>query len=199
MFQKGFTVIELLTALVVFSLVVSFTSMIFISVVGHQREILAKQEIVSQVNYATEYMSRALRMAKKELNCTDSSDPNSCSCLKEKGYGYNYEIPSEYQIGDESMGRGIRFINHLQDDKCQKFFLEQGQLKHRRDGSETVPLTSDKFEITNLKFKLFGESQEDDIQPKVAIVLKIKLKGDEEQPKLKIQTTISQRNLDIEL
>ena len=134
-------------------------------------------------------------MAKKELN-----DPGTCLSQK----GLNYEIPVEYQIGgNENLGTGLRFINVLENSDCQEFFLENGQLKYKRKiitapPGETLDLTSNKLEITSLKFKLEGKSQNDNLQPRVTIFLEVKGKGEiEASQKIKIQTTISQRNLDV--
>jgi len=61
-------------------------------------------------------------------------------------------------------------------------------------------MTSSAFKINTLKFKLSGERQDDSLQPRVTIYSEIKGAGQkpEERPQIKIQTTISQRNLDIQ-
>ncbi len=180
--NKAFTVIELLVAFMIFSLVIGSSISAFLLIVRHQRKVLLKQEIINQTSYATEFMSRALRMAKKD---------DLGECLSQGGLNY--------ENTDEEAFR-IRFINHLQDDECQEFFLENGQLKHKRkisSGQETLDLTSDKFQISSLEFNILGESEQDNLQPRVTFLLEIKAKGAGDQPGLKVQTTISQRNLDI--
>jgi len=189
----GFTLIEMLVAIMIFSVVIGAVSGIFISGILQQRKALASRALLDQTSYALEYMSRALRMAKKET---------IEGCLLT--YGLNYEIPIEYQInGNENLGIGLKFINHLQGDDCQAFFLENGKLRYKKKigtlDEETLDLTSDELEITNLLFNLSGQSQADDLQPKVTIFLDIKGKDTtpEQQPEIKIQTTISQRNPDV--
>jgi len=183
-FQKGFTLVEMLVAIFVFSVIIGAISGLFISGISGQRNALASQRLLDQASYTLEYMSRALRMAKKQ---TSDLPP----CLSNNGL--NYEI----------VASALRFINHLEEDDCQEFFLEGGQLKQTKKinqpGTETLELTSSKLQITFLNFSLDGQSQGDDLQPKVTIFLDIKGKGQQiaEQPLMKIQTTISQRNLDI--
>jgi len=180
--QKGLTLVEMLVAIALFFIIIVAISGLFISAIRGQTNALASQRLLDQTSYSLEYMSRALRMAKKELAAP--------TCLSSNGL--NYEI----------VGSHLKFINHLENDDCQEFFLESGQLKQIKKiglGPETLELTSSKLQITSLRFSLSGESQGDDLQPKVTVFLEIKGKGQkiEEQPLMKIQTTISQRNLDI--
>jgi len=181
--KGGFTLIEMLAAVMIFSLIIGAISGVFISSFRSQKSALSSQRLLNQISYALEYMSRALRMASKQT--ADIPD-----CLSQDGL--NYEITHS--------GSGLKFINHLEEDDCQEFFLENKQLKQKKNNlTEMVELTSSNLEITSLNFLLQGESQDDDIQPRVTIFLAVKGKGQklEEQPEMKIQTTISQRNLDI--
>ncbi|XOB41950.1 MAG: PilW family protein [Candidatus Nealsonbacteria bacterium] len=187
MTKGGFTLIEMLVAVMIFSLIIGAISGVFISGFRGQKSALSSQRLLNQTSYALEYMSRALRMASKQT--TDIP-----ACLSQEGL--NYEITHN--------GSGLKFINHLEEDDCQEFFLEGAQLKYRKKigeagREETLDLTSSNLQITSLKFSISGEGQEDDLQPRVTIFLALKGKGQklEEQPELKIQTTISQRNLDV--
>jgi len=73
------------------------------------------------------------------------------------------------------------FISAIQ---LQRDFLKKQE--------ETHPLTLPGLVIEELKFKLQGESSADNLQPRVTIFLKIG-----SPLKIELQTTISQRNLDI--
>ena len=121
-------------------------------------------------------------MARKELAAP--------ACLSQNGL--NYEI-------NPSTG-GVRFINS--DGECQEFFLETStnRLKEWKGGPENY-LTSDIMEILFFVPVLAGESQTDNLQPRVTVLLELKRKSakPEGQPAIKLQTTISQRNLDVEL
>ena len=182
--QKGFTLVEMMIAIFVFSLIVGVISGLFITGIRGQRNALVSQRLLDQTSYTLEYMSRALRMAKKQI-------ADLPPCLSSNGL--NYEITYG--------GSVLKFINHLENDDCQEFFLDEGQLKQKKNNlTETLELTSSKLQITSLKFFLNGESQEDNLQPKVTISLTIRGSGQriEEQPTMIIQTTVSQRNLDIQ-
>jgi len=169
--KKGFTLIELLISMTIFSIVMISAIGLFDAGIKNQRKALALQTLSDNTSYAIEYMSRTIRMAKKDL-----------------ATGCNFENPG----GNLSK---IRFLNYHKE--LQEFILENGQIKEKK-GSETVftPLTSDNFQVKKLSFKLFGECQTDEFQPKVTIVIEIQTK--EAKPQiLKLETTISQRDLDV--
>lgn len=193
---RGFTLVEILVGMTVFLIVIGAVLGLFVLGIQQQRRSLATQVLLNQTSYALEFMSRSLRMANKELSAP--------TCLSQNGL--NYEIPLGYQIGGPNLGTGIKFINVLETDvnyKCQEFYLDSGskQLYYKRGGDPALPLTSNKLEITSLKFNLIGQDQPptDNLQPRVTISMEIKSTGiTQGPPVLKIQTTISQRNLDVQ-
>lgn len=180
--EKGFTLIEILVAVAIFALVVGTTSGLFISGIRTQRNVLTSQIVLDNTSYAIEYMGRAIRMAKKQM-------PELPACLSQNGL--NYEIT----------GRGgLKFLNYQK--VCQEFFLDPvaKRLKESKGGSEQF-LTSDNLQILSFNFNLQGQLQTDNLQPRVTIFLDAmgvqKELKPEEQAKIRIQTTVSQRNLDV--
>ena len=190
--NRGFTLIELVISVAIFSLIVSAGTGLLIDGLKAQRRGLAYQQLADQVSFAVEDMSRAARMAKKELF------NHTFSCLSTKGW--NYENPG----GDSSRLRFIKYDHDVEGDVCHEFFLEDGQIKEfRRDlatGVETTQdLTSSAIKANSLVFELAGETQSDDIQPQLTFFLDIESAGQKEEEKvfLNIQSSISQRNLDV--
>jgi prepilin-type N-terminal cleavage/methylation domain-containing protein len=174
--KKGYTLIELLVVISIFTIFISSVSGIFIFSLKTQRRVLAERELIDQTSYVLEYMGRALRMAKKD-------DEEEKKCLSEKR---NYEVTPDHQ--------SIKFRNYK--DECQRFYLEDGQLKEERDG-KIFSLTSEDLRITKIEFYLIGDEPNDNLQPRVTISLKI-MKKDHPETEFTIQTTVSQRNLDVE-
>lgn len=170
--KKGLTLVEMLVAIGIFSSIVGTITGLFLSSLSSQKRILATQELLDQTSYVLEYMSRALRMAKKDLNGT---------CIQSKT---NYATTSN----------GIEFLNYT-GKECQKFYLENNQLKEFKAG-QTLPLTSQFIKVKSFKILLSGENQEDNLQPKITIFLDVEGRG-KNPPKIQIQTTISQRDLDV--
>jgi len=179
---SGYTLIEVLVAIAVFFIVVAGPTGFFIASVRGQRKVLSAREITDSSSYTLEYISRALRMAKKAK--TSECIPNNT----------NYEIFNN--------GTGVRFLNY--ERKCREFLLSGSQLGERQSPDDKkvnlgnfLPLTPNDLEISFIKFNIIGESQTDQLQPRVTIYFEIQKKGQPET-KMRFQTTISQRDLDVE-
>lgn len=186
--NKSFTLVEILVAAGIFSVIIVITSTLFISAIRIQKKSLATQELLDQTSYAMEYMSRALRMAKKDT---------AGECIPQKT---NYNIPYP---GDSS----IRFLNY--ENKCQEFFRLSPygiyQIVERKSTDNTAvrlqsPVTLTSTDLNVVRFSIGpgsgirGWSQTDTLQPRVTIYLDINGK---EETNIKIQTTVSQRDLDV--
>lgn len=188
--SKGFTIPELLVSLFVFSLVFVGAGGLLVSGISSQRRSGAQQELMDQASYLAEYMSRALRQARKELVNSPAN------CLTGAGRGHNYEL--------NAAGDRIRFLNR--NNLCQQFFLFGAQIVEQMSSDGTaanfavqVPLTSNNLQATRLAFFISGAGQQDNLQPKAtfAIELRGKVLQAGEQPVTRIQTTVSQRKIDV--
>lgn len=183
-YNRGFTLIEILVALAIFASVVTITSTIFVSALRAQRQSLAYQQLLDQTSYLMEYMSRAIRMAMKD-DIEIRGFPSK-NCLS--GDKVNYEF----------INQCLKFRNYK--NECQQFCLEETlegkrRLKEIKDDGPPNYLTSSDLKVNSFNVTLTGETQNDTIQPLVSIFLNIEGK---EQSKIQIQTSISQRNLDIQ-
>jgi prepilin-type N-terminal cleavage/methylation domain-containing protein len=184
--KKGVTLIEILVAVALFSITVGAILGLFISGIQTQRRILVTRELLDQTSYVLEYMGRYLRMAKKDL---------TGKCLGTAGTNYKifYDVLNNPSI--------IRFLNY--QGFCQQFRLEGNEIKVLQSSDATeanlvpvAPLTSASLRINSLKFYLSGDAPGDILQPMVTIFLEIQGGGiAATQPKIQIQTSISQRNL----
>lgn len=177
--EKGFSMVELIVVIAILMLIITSASDLFISMIQHQRRTLSSQELLNQTSYVVEYMSRALRMAKKDADGT---------CLEA---GANYEITHS--------GSGIKFVNHSNEDICQEFFWNstENRIEESKDSGVTyIPITSDSLIVNSFKVKLYGNSLGDTDQPRVVFAMDVQFQGSVDQPRKIIETSISQRNLD---
>ena len=174
---RAYTLIEVVMAIGIFSILIAGPTGFFISSLRSQSRALGLREVIDNTSYFMDYISRALRMARKD-------DILGVDCLS--GTNVNYEITH--------LGEGIKFRNSK--DECQEFYLDGNQLKEDKDGNALF-LTSDDLDVSMIGFELSGEEQDDPIQPRITIVLEMTKKDDPDFPKMRIQTTISQRNLDV--
>lgn len=189
--NHGFTIVEMLIGVMIFVIIVTIVVRIFLSSFQGQRRFSAFQTVFEQSSYLMEYMSRSLRMAKKELSCSNKNNPSTCSCLKSSGYGYNYELTRQ--------GNGVKFIDS--QNQCREFFLDQslGRLKEVA-GSQEQFLTGSNTQVAAFNIRLFGESQNDLLQPRLTFSLSLQTRSQkqESQQTLRLQATVSQRRIDVQ-
>jgi prepilin-type N-terminal cleavage/methylation domain-containing protein len=176
----GFTLIELMVSVALFSTIAAVFAGIFFSGFRAQERTLMFQTLFDETSFFIEYLGRSLRMARKSTTSGCLSSP-----------GLNYELTRS--------GKGIKFITA--ECACQEIFWDQAtnRLKEVKEGSEEF-LTSSNLEVLGLKFNLLGETQEDNLQSRATVSLKLRGRGGraEGQPEILIQTSVSQRRLDLQ-
>ena len=213
----GYTLIELVVILAIFLFVVAAAIGIFLSIIVHQKRVLAEQQLLYQISYAEEYVSKALRMATVDIDG---------SCLGGQGFIY---LLTDYDTNTQSY-RGIKFLNQSDADEygtpaCQKIYFEKENpdcadesllecqlvLKEIKNDSVPVNLTSTDLKINLGQFIVNAEIIPDCsgsdpcvaasrcitqfcTQPRVTTIFDVQLPG-EKQAIRRFQTTVSQRNL----
>ncbi|MFA5742969.1 MAG: prepilin-type N-terminal cleavage/methylation domain-containing protein [Candidatus Paceibacterota bacterium] len=185
---KGFTLIEMLVAIGIFSVLIVVLSGIFLSSMKSQTHIIYTQYLVDNTNSALDSISRYLRMAQKDF------DPaGACAGIK-----------NNFNPFDTSSST-ITFLDYK--GFCHQFLLEDGKIKEKVSEDNTAnfgeaqDLTSDKIKVTNLKFNVLGGANGDNLQPRITILIGAEANTNSLNPlpKINVQTTISQRNLDKEI
>lgn len=178
--KKAFTLIELMVTITVFAIVITPAISLFGSALRHQKEIMMQAEALNSASFLTEYISRALRMAQKDM---------SGDCIGENN---NFVNPSEVS--------SIRFLNY--NNKCQEFLLESDAVRVKKSTDDSAfnlgsgsSLTSASLVVESLKFTISGNDQLDGQQPKITFTLKLRSKY--LNSSLEVQTTVSQRELDV--
>ncbi|MBI2041808.1 MAG: hypothetical protein HYT20_02170 [Candidatus Nealsonbacteria bacterium] len=156
-----------MVSVAIFSFVVTSVSGIFATSIKLQRRSVAYQQLLDQTSYLAEYMSKAVRMAKKDIS-------GACTGAAKLNYSFS--------------GQCLKFLNYK--DQCQQFCLDSARMKDQNGDY----LTSGDLSILSFSVDLSGQTQDDNIQPKTAISLDVQGK---ENLRLKIQTAVSQRNLDV--
>ena len=177
--NKGFTLIEILITVAIFSITIGAMSGIFSSVLRNQRRGLSNQELVNSASYNLEYISRILRMARKQTAALPS-------CLSQNGL--NYEVNGAKD--------SIKFLNYQGD--CYRIYLQGTSIYQKKNTETELPITPANLKISFLKFNLSGQSDTDNLQPRVTIAFVIEniTPKTEEKTGLRVQTSISQRELD---
>jgi len=181
--NKGFILIEMVVVALIFAIVMGAAIGVFATAFKLQRYNLAYQQLLNQVSYAMEYMERSIRMAMENNGTCSFSSPN---CAGKNNYC------------NISGSNSIRFVDYK--NRCQTFTLSNQQIRSNNSGifsGAGFYLTSDDFRVTMLRFNISGDAAGS--QPRVTIVMQIESKAATilSKPKIKIQTTVSQRNLNI--
>ena len=172
--KKGFTLVELLVGIGIFSIVVSVVISLFISAILVQGTIVRYQRLLNEISYTAEYMSRSLRMA-------DVVERGACGI----------ETGKHYKI--EQDGQKVTFLN-ANSNECWSFYLESGKLMVERKGKQ-YPLTAEDAKVENFKVKVTGD--EGSGIPRITFTLWVKMKNASHfysLPKIVIQSTVSPRN-----
>lgn len=186
--NKGFSLIELLVVVVIFTIIMGSVIGVFVSAVKIQKYNLSHQQLLNQVSYAMEYMERAIRMAVK--------DDGTCGFANQ-----NYRVTSPAGSNTKiEFRRYMRMQGGNPVYECQEFYLDTNLLTSKNDDiySTPLPMISDEYKVTFLKFNVIGEDDPPDTdQPRITIVMEIEGEILGPDPKMRLQTTVSQRNLDM--
>ncbi|MDP2709372.1 MAG: prepilin-type N-terminal cleavage/methylation domain-containing protein [bacterium] len=180
--NKGVSLIELIVAITVFSILILSATQIFKLVVDGQRNSISAQNVQENIRYAMEKMSKEMRMAEiSDDDCLASAVYKVFNVLADGG---NDQLYFKNQYGE-----------------CVVYYLDSasGRLKIAVDGGSGLVddfITPSKIEISNLKFFV-----DDDLigafhgkQPRATMKMDIKSGGQSlHQQEIKIQLTVSSR------
>jgi len=186
--------LEMVVVLTVFVIIITAAGGLFISLIQQQNHVLAEQELYNQVSYAIEYMGRLVRTAQ--------TDDGTHGCSVTPGVDYALTHASG---GSPSYYQGIKFLTNDNNPICEEFYLDtDGIFKETKTVSgvaTTQNLLSTKFQIVKLRFILDGSTSlasatyGDGQQPRVTILIDVKIPTAGNVQEKIIQTTLSQRNL----
>jgi len=173
-FKCGFTLIEMVVAVSLFTVVVIISTGALMTIINANRKARSMQTVMDNLNFAMENMSRNLRT------------------------GYSYECGGSQ--GNCPNGKdNIVFIDQ-NGDSVEYEFLESdglGSITISKNGVTPKSITSSEVDIDGLLFYVTGLDSSDKKQPLVTISIS-GTAGVKEETKtaFDIQTTISQRKID---
>ena len=209
--NTGVTLIELLVAVTLFSVIMLSATAIFKIMVEGQRNAIAAQNAQESMRYVFEVMAKEIRMAQKsndecKINmnfsvvCRDVATKEvldySCDgspfsvCESNGGKCAVYKV---YNTDSNGEGDILYFKNKNAD--CVAYYLVDGYLMVYR-GGKTASTTPDEIKVSNLSFNIIDDEigAFHSIQPQVTMAMDIKAAGKiMHQQAMKMQTTISSR------
>ena len=176
-FSKGFTLVEIMTAVSVFLIIMTISMGSILSVFDGNRRSRSIRTVMVNLNLAVESMSREMRFG-RNYHCREAGD---------------ITLPQDCANGDD-------FISFLSSDDEQIVYrLSEGRIEKSLDGGDTyaaVTASTSAMFIEDLTFYTVGSSGSDDLQPKVLIKIDGYSGVNKSKSEFTLQTLVSQRALD---
>lgn len=175
--SRGFTLVEMITAMAVFMVVLTLSLGSILQVFDVNRKSQALKTVMSNLNLAIESMAREMRFG-EDYHCGSSgtiSSPQNCP-------------------------GGDSFVSFLSSDDEQIVYRLNGSVieKSVNGGASYAAITGQEIDIEDLSFYVLGAgAQSPSLQPKVIIKISGTAGADEDsQTEFTLQTMVSQRILD---
>lgn len=218
--RKGFTLVELLVAMGIFTIVISIATGGFISSLRTQRQVASLISAQSNASLVLEQMAREIRTGFLFCHAPGSTSPNSncdsppggggnnptlCTIDIDSGYpGGGNSYPALYNLPDGDLPAwncpSLDYFNAQGADV--NYSLQGGQLiKSDPTVNNGAPesITGDSVTVKYLHFILFGNLEGDTWTPRVTIVLGVVPSSTDpavNSDVLNLQTTVSARTID---
>lgn len=178
--KKGFSLIEIMVSLAIFSIVVVVAAGALLKIIDANKKSQAMKSVINNLSYSLESMSREIRMG-TDYRCNNSLTTPDC---ENGGNSFSFEAPGGKQ-GDDS------------DQYVYRYNSTKKQLEKSIEGGSSTadffPVTSADVVIDNVAFYVTGNSS--DVEPQK---VRIKISGYvQSKQRLRsdfaLQTTVSQR------
>ena len=176
-FKRGFTLIELLVSLAIFVSIMTIMMGSIVTIVHSNQKSNNKSDALDNLNFTLESMSRMIRFG-KNYHCGSSgnlNNPQDCS------------TPSSSFSFTDVNGNLVTYS------------LSSGVIYRSVNGGALSPLTASNVSIQALNFRVVGSYAygTDYLQPRVIITLSGQVGSNTRRANFNLQTTVSQRLLDI--
>lgn len=205
--QAGFTIIEMVVSLALFTTVVVVSIGALLTLLGVNDDLQGEQSVMSNLSFALDSMTREIRTG-TYYYCTSATAPsgvfagnldalgdNVRDCASGNSVGRRLHGVSFKEAGDSITGNSVERIMYYFDDREEQIF--------RKVGSRPAqPIVASGITVRNADFFVTGtepveENGTNAIQPAVTIYIEAVANDDPDEKSYYLQTTITQRILDI--
>lgn len=177
--KKGFTLIEIMTSLTIFMIVITISLGSILGIFDANRKSDSLRTVMDNLNLSVESMSREIRFG-KDYHCGETGTLSS---------------PQNCPGGDSYIG----FLSS--EDTRIIYRLNNSTIEKSVDGGSTfIPVTAPEITIESLSFYVLGTGAlaQNTLQPRVLITIKGYAGAKSNtRTEFALQTLVSQRTLDI--
>jgi len=193
----GFTLVELLVSIALFSVLVSIAAGGFVRALRSERQITAMVSTESNISIALEEMTREMRTGYLFCHQGDpgqSPDP-ACNCTSDNGSPTpTLTCPLSIEFHNSSGTLVEYFLGNVSNPSAPSPTV---LYRYDSDTNMTAPITGDNVDITNLKFILFGSYEGDNWNPRITISVGAQPNDSTVSwAAVNLQTTVSARTID---
>lgn len=192
--NRGFTLVEILVSLFIFSMAMTIVGQLFFYSLKMQRQMASHTELINELSYSMERISRGLRMAQKD---TDGSCIAQNENYQSDSNSYGDKIKFKTPDTSFTSGDPVDCVEYYLDDYYSTGVVSLMESRVNEGGAfedYVLPLTSPLVDVQSFSITEFGWSQDDYLQPRAVLHI---VAQDDEKHNLEVQMTVSQRNIDI--
>jgi prepilin-type N-terminal cleavage/methylation domain-containing protein len=195
--QSGFTLIEMLVSLALFTIVATISVGTLLVLINGNSKVVGEQSVMTGLTFALDSMSREIRTGTDYFcgsivqvtgNAVTGSSTNVSNCTS-GNVGLSFREAGESITGGSSQGRIAYYFDN--------------NMMYRKIGTGTpVPIIGDDIRVTSARFVVTGSEKltanlTDKLQPTVTLVLTAVASSSDNTTPFTVQTTVTQRALDI--
>lgn len=195
--NQGFTLIEMIVSLGIFSIVVTTAVGAMLILISTNQQLQSEQNVMTNLSFALDTMTREIRTG-YSYYCT--SVPSELANHDDFAEDDVNECPDGREGADRqgvSFFEGGSSLTGDTESRILYFYDESDQSIYRQIGDESAQaIVSSGLAITNAEFYVTGTTVGDDEQPTVTVYLEAQDRNDDSKTYY-LQTTVTQRILDI--
>ena len=212
--KRGFTLVEMIVSLAIFSIVVTVSVGALLVLVGTNQQLQGEQSVMTNLSFALDSMTREIRTGSGYYCVSDTNNVgltnvfNNASNLDTELTNGQFPRTQDCSNGNPSNSRfhGLAIAEGgdsitAGSDRILYFFDNLDKKIYRRVGNGPAEsIVSSGIVIEELEFFVTGTTPQrlnDNVQPAVTLFIKAKEKEVPTAKPYYLQTTITQRTLDV--
>ncbi|MCF7831272.1 MAG: prepilin-type N-terminal cleavage/methylation domain-containing protein [Candidatus Pacebacteria bacterium] len=192
--QSGFTLIEVMVSVAIFSIIVTIGIGSLLSINTAHKKALANKTALDSVNFVMESIAKSIRTG-DYYSCTDLNtdyDGAPGQFINAPSNTFGCDIANEVgfiQFNDSERGERVSYA-------LDTLSNPDGAIVRKIDTGPEQPITGSDVSVDAFHVVVVGNALDDQLQPRVTIRVVFRvLVGGQEQT-IAMQTTVSQRSLD---